>query len=130
MTVEAPPEERPSPEPREEGKVLSILEHLEELRKRLIVAAGAVIVATLASLVATQWLLEWLTEPARDRLEEGEIIFTEPLEYWATHLRGALLAGITISMPVLVYEIMAFVGPGLTRQEKRWLYPIVVGASL
>ena len=130
MTVEAPPEERPSPEPREEGKVLSILEHLEELRKRLIVAAGAVIVATLASLVATQWLLEWLTEPARDRLEEGEIIFTEPLEYWATYFRVALLAGITISMPVIVYEIMAFVGPGLTRQEKRWLYPIVVGASL
>ncbi len=130
MTVEAPPEDRPSPEPREEGKVLTILEHLEELRKRLIVAAGAVIVATLASLVATQWLLEWLTEPARDRLQGGEIIFTEPLEYWATYFRVALLAGITLSMPVVVYEIMAFVGPGLTRQERRWVYPIVIGASL
>ena len=130
MTVEAPPEDRPSPEPREEGKVLTILEHLEELRKRVIIAAGAILVATLASLVATQWLLVWLTEPARDRLQGGEIIFTEPLEYWGTYFRVALLAGITISMPVVVYQIMAFVSPGLTRQEKRWAYPIVIGASL
>jgi sec-independent protein translocase protein TatC len=130
MAVEAPPEDRPPPEPQEEGKVLTILEHLEELRKRLIIAAGAVLIATVVSLVATQWLLEWLTEPARDRLQDGEIVFTEPLEYWGTYFRVALLAGITVSMPVVIYEVMAFVGPGLTRQEKRWAYPIVIGASL
>jgi sec-independent protein translocase protein TatC len=130
MAVEAPPEDTPSPEPREEGKLLTILEHLEELRKRLIWAAGSVIVATLASLVATQWILEWLIEPARDRLQGGEIVFTEPLEYWGTYFRVALLAGIAISMPIVLYQLMAFVGPGLTRQEKRWVYPIVFGASL
>ncbi len=129
MAVEAPPEATPSPEPREEGKLLTILEHLEELRKRLIWAAGSVIVATLASLVATQWILEWLIEPARDRLQGGEIVFTEPLEYWGTYFRVALLAGIAISMPMVLYQLMAFVGPGLTRQEKRWVYPIVFGAS-
>jgi sec-independent protein translocase protein TatC len=42
----------------------------------------------------------------------------------------ALLAGIAIAMPVLVYETLAFIGPGLTRAEKRWLYPIVLGASV
>lgn len=130
MAVEAPPEASPAPEPREEGKVLTILEHLEELRKRLIIAAAAVIIATVASLVATQWILDWLTDPARDRLEGGEIVFTEPLEYWATYFRVALLAGITIAMPIVVYQFMAFVGPGLTGQEKRWAYPIVLGASV
>lgn len=130
MPVEAPPEERPPPEPTAQGKVLTILEHIEELRKRLIWAAGSIIVATLASLVATQWTLEWLTEPARDRLEGGDIIFTEPLEYWGTYFRVALLTGIAISMPMVVYQLMAFVSPGLTRQEKRWAYPIVAGASL
>ena len=114
----------------EEGKVLTILEHLQELRQRLIITAGALLICTLASLIFTQWLLEWLTQPAKDEVEDLAIVYTEPLEYWGTYFRVALLAGVAMSMPVIVYEILAFVGPGLTRQERRWIYPIVVGASL
>jgi sec-independent protein translocase protein TatC len=114
----------------EEGKVLTILEHLQELRQRLIIAAGALLICTVGSLVFTQWLLEWLTAPARDEVEDVAIVFTEPLEYWATYFRVALFAGVALAMPVIVYQILAFVGPGLTRQERRWVYPIVLGASL
>jgi len=121
---------RQQPEPVEEGKVLTILEHLQELRRRLIIAAGALLVCTVASLVFTQRLLDWLTAPAKDEVEDLSIIYTEPLEYWATYFRVALLAGIALAMPVIVYQFMAFVGPGLTRQERRWVYPIVLGASL
>jgi sec-independent protein translocase protein TatC len=42
----------------------------------------------------------------------------------------ATLPGVALAMPVIVYQILAFVGPGLTRQERRWVYPIVVGATL
>ena len=116
----------------EEGKVLTILDHLLELRRRLMIAAGALIVCTIGSLVFTQWLLRWLTAPARNELEgvSGSIVFTEPLEYWGTYFRVALLAGVTLAMPVILYQIMAFVAPGLTKQERRWVYPIVLGASL
>lgn len=114
----------------EEGKVLTILEHLQELRQRLIIAAGALLLCTIASLVFTQWLLEWLTAPAKNEVEDLAIVYTEPLEYWGTYFRVALLAGFALSMPVIVYQLLAFVGPGLTRQERRWVYPIVVGASL
>lgn len=114
----------------EEGRVLTILDHLLELRKRLIIAASALLLCTIGSLVFTQWLLRWLTAPARNEMEDVQIIFTEPLEYWGTYFRVALLAGIALAMPIIVYQILAFVGPGLTRQERRWVYPIVLGASL
>jgi len=50
--------------------------------------------------------------------------------YWAAYFRVALLAGIAIAMPVLVYETLAFIGPGLTRAERRWVYPVALGASV
>jgi len=126
-TASAVPSESAS---RREGRELTIMEHLQELRRRLIVAAIAVVLAVIVSLIFTRQLLEWLTAPAHDSVEDVQIIFTDPVGYWAAYFRVSLLAGITISMPVLVYEALAFVGPGLTRAEKRWLYPIVLGASL
>jgi sec-independent protein translocase protein TatC len=58
------------------------------------------------------------------------LIFTDPLEYWTTFFRVMLLIAITVAMPIIVWQLLAFVGPGLTRKEKRWAYPIVLGASL
>jgi sec-independent protein translocase protein TatC len=113
-----------------EGKVLTILEHLQELRRRLIIASAALLIGILVSAVFTQQFLHWLIAPAKDKVEDLSIIYTEPLEYWATYFRVALVAGVALAMPVIVYEILAFVGPGLTRQERRWVYPIVVGATL
>jgi sec-independent protein translocase protein TatC len=113
-----------------EGKELTIMEHLQELRRRLIIAAAAVILAVTGSLIFTKQLLEWLTAPARDSVEDVTIIFTDPVGYWAAYFRVALLAGIAIAMPVLVYETLAFIGPGLTRAERRWVYPVALGASV
>ena len=64
------------------------------------------------------------------RVENFELVFTQPLEYWTTFFRVMLLIAITLAMPIIVWQILAFVSPGLTRREKRWAYPIVLGASL
>jgi sec-independent protein translocase protein TatC len=74
-------------------------------------------------------MLEWLTAPARNSVEDVRIVFTDPLGYWGAYFRVALLSGVTMAMPVIVYETLAFVGPGLTREERRWIYPLVIGAS-
>ncbi|MGD0765878.1 MAG: twin-arginine translocase subunit TatC, partial [Dehalococcoidia bacterium] len=93
----------------EGGKELTILEHLQELRRRLIVCAAAIVIAVLGSLVLTNKLLEWLTAPAHDRVQNVTIVFTDPLGYWAAYFRVSLVAGIAIAMPVLVYQALAFV---------------------
>lgn len=127
MAAPQTPGEKPA---EEESKVLTILEHIRELRYRIIVSAVALLVATLASLwPLSGWFLEYLAKPAEDRVENFDLIFIEPLEYWTTYFRVALLLGVAISMPIIIYQVMSFVGPALRRSEKRWIYPIVAGAS-
>src|SRR3990170_234375 len=61
--------------------------------------------ASVASLIFTQQLLRWLTDPAKDEVENLEIIFTEPLEYWGTYFRVSLLAGVAPALPVIAYYV-------------------------
>ncbi len=134
MAVQAPPQTpapgTPKPEG-EEGRVLTILEHLRELRYRLMVSAGALVLGVLVSLwPLTGWFIDFLMQPGKERVQNFQLVFTEPLEYWTVYFRVSLLLGVGISMPVIVYQLLAFVGPGLTKQERRWLYPIVAGATL
>lgn len=115
----------PNPE-----KYMTILEHLQELRYRLIVSASAVLIATIISFVFTNRLLQFLVQPVRDSAEGARIIYTEPLGFVVPYFRVALLAGIALAMPVVVYQLLAYVTPGLTPQEKRWVLPTVLGAGL
>lgn len=128
----APPAEPPEPsgEP-QQSNVLTIMEHLQELRYRVLVSMGALVVGVSVSLwPLTGWFIEFLKQPAEDRVENFETFFFEPLEGWTTYFRVSLLLGVAIAMPVLVYQLLAFVGPGLTKRERRWVYPIAAGASL
>jgi sec-independent protein translocase protein TatC len=138
MSVARPPSAGQTPPPSDpeqvrrdrEEKNLTILEHLQELRHRLMICAIALGIGVIVSFYPlTTWVLEWLKEPAANKVEDFELVFTQPLEYWTTFFRVSLLLGITLAMPVILWQIIAFVGPGLTRNEKRWAYPIVAGAS-
>ena len=111
-------------------KELSILEHLQELRQRLIVSAAALVIGFAASLFLTKKFLEWITAPATNAGQDVSIVFTDVLGYWGAYFRVALLAAVAMAMPILVYEVLAFVSPGLTKQERRWVIPIVIGASV
>jgi len=135
MAIQPPVQAPPSPPPpkpgSEEGKILSILEHLQELRYRLMVCGGALVVALAASFYPlTGWFIEFLKQPAEDRVPNFKTVFFDPLEGWATYFRVSLLLGVAIAMPVFIYQILAFVSPGLTATERRWVIPIVIGASL
>ncbi len=121
------PEERPSATG---GKYMTILEHLQELRRRLLVAGLAVVLATGASFYFTEQILEFLKQPAEARSSDFILIFTEPTEKLVAYFRVALLVGLAGAMPVIIYEALMFVAPALTRQEKRWVYAVVLGATL
>ena len=126
MTATAPPIDQA-----DDGKVLTIIEHLQELRYRVMMSAGALAVGVLASLwPLTKYAIHFLVIPAQDQVKGFKLHQFQLLDYWSTYFRVSLLLGIALAMPVIMYHVLRFVGPGLTREERKWLYPIVAGASV
>ncbi|MBI2723854.1 MAG: twin-arginine translocase subunit TatC [Chloroflexi bacterium] len=113
-----------------DGKNLTIIEHLQELRSRVVRCVLALIVGVGVSIwPLTKYAIQFLVQPAKDQLPGFKLHQFQLLDYWSTYFRVSLLLGIAIAMPVIVYQVLAFVAPGLTPRERRWLYPIVVGAT-
>ena len=105
--------------------------HLEELRNRMIVAFAAIGVGFAASYFFKERLFEILMQPLRKVMDVGDtLIFTGLPEAFFTYLKVSLLAGIMLATPVILYEFWMFVAPGLYRQEKKVLLPIVFLSSL
>lgn len=114
------------------GGEMSLLDHLLELRGRVTWMAAAV-VAGMAVFFVPQIgfeAIEFLLEPARQNNPDFRAQAITPMENIATYFRVALLGGLAAAMPMIVYQSLRFIGPALTPTEKRWLYPIAVGASL
>jgi sec-independent protein translocase protein TatC len=119
-----------TPEEAEGGKFLTILEHLQELRNRLFFASIAVVAGLGVSAFFGRRIIDFLKQPAEARSPDFELQFIEPFELFVTYFRVSLLGGLILAMPVIVYQALMFVSPGLSRQERRWLYSVVVGATL
>ena len=96
---------------------MSILDHLRELRRRLLKAAVALAVTTLLTSYFAGDIIKFLIEPYGNKLQT-----LGPTENVITYFRVALLSGAALAMPVIVYQVLGFVIPGLTRAERRWLY--------
>ena len=102
---------------------MTLVEHLDELRSRIIVVAVAVAVAAVAGFFVAEPVLDLLRAalPA-----DTELIQIRVLEGLGVRLRLALLIGLALAMPVILYEIWAFVTPGLTARERRLVWPLLV----
>jgi sec-independent protein translocase protein TatC len=109
------------------GRPMTILEHLLELRTRLIICCLALVVGVAISSVFTDEFFKFLLQPARDKAPDAEIVSNRVLGNFMIYFHVALLGGLIISMPVLVWQTLLFVLPGLTPKEKRWVLPIVLG---
>jgi sec-independent protein translocase protein TatC len=95
---------------------MSLLEHLEELRDRLVKAAIAVFVFTFLSAAFTTQILELLIAPYGQKLQ-----VLGPTEGITIYFRVALTAGLVLSMPFLVYQFLMFILPGLEANEKKYI---------
>ncbi len=135
-TAAEPPDEPPIPPelvddaPGEEGAQLTLGEHLSEIRQRLTIATLSIVLTTVVALVFAQTILDYLLQPGRDAYPEFRPIFTELLGFIGAYIKISLMLGIAGAMPVLVYQAYAFIHPGLTRTERRWLLPIVFVATI
>jgi len=105
---------------------MSIVEHLDELRSRIIVVAISVAVAGILGFYLSEPILELL----RDPLPDGDYTLIQLTigEALAVRLKIALYVGIALSVPIILYELWRFVTPGLTRGERRLIWPLLIGA--
>ena len=110
---------------REESK-LSILDHLQELRQRLIKSVIAVAVASIIAFIFYEWIFYILKLPT----EGLNLIYIEMTEMLGTIMKVCLIAGIILAMPYLVYHGIMFVSPALTPKEKKYVYFILPWIAL
>jgi sec-independent protein translocase protein TatC len=106
---------------------MSIMDHLEELRKRLLIAVLALVVAAGVSFYFAPTLLDMLASPIGGLASLHVIRVTENI---SVTMKVSLLGGVILAMPVIVYELLAFLLPGLHVNEKRWVFFGVPSASL
>ena len=95
----------------------TLLEHLNELRKRLFRSLIALIVGIVVSAAFTDRILKYLIQPYGEELQ-----VLGPTESVVMYFRVALLAGAILAIPYITLQLFLFIAPGLTRKEKRWVY--------
>ncbi len=115
---------------------LPFTDHLEELRRRLIICFIAVAVGFLAAYGFAEEIFQILMKPLIQVLpfenssQKPSLIFTGIAEGFLTYLKVALLAGLFLAAPVIFYELWKFVAPGLYRHEKRYVFPFVLLSTI
>ncbi|MBM4447691.1 MAG: twin-arginine translocase subunit TatC, partial [Chloroflexi bacterium] len=109
-----------------ENRKQSVLEHLQELRRRLIRSVIAIAVASVIAFVFYDWLFYILKLPAGGI----SLVYIEMTEMVGTIMKVCLTAGIILAMPYLVFQGIMFVSPALTSKEKRYVYLILPWIAL
>ncbi len=98
-------------------KNLTFIEHLAELRNRLVVIAVSVLVGTIVSFLFVEQLTALVLEPAKDL----QFVYLSPPELFLAYIRMSLVVGITVTSPIILVQIWSFVQPGLIKKEKIYL---------
>jgi sec-independent protein translocase protein TatC len=115
-------------EPLPEGTLIS---HLLELRSRLLRAMIAVLIAFLPCAYYSNQIFDWLSTPLVSKLPAGQkLIATTVTATFTAPLKLSLVAGLLIAMPYVLYQVWAFVAPGLYRKEKRFALPLLASAII
>ena len=111
---------------------VSFIQHLEELRYRLIVCLITVFVGTIAAYAFKEEIFKFIATPLLRALPPGDqqLIFTGLMEAFMVYLKASFFAGLMASVPVILYQFWAFVAPGLHPHERRMVVPFVFFASL
>ena len=118
-------EETESAEDLTEGTLLS---HLIELRSRLLKISLAVILVFIALLPWSGDIFSMVSEPLREVLPSGQMIATQVASPLLTPFKLTFFAALFLAMPVVLYQLWAFVAPGLYRKEKRFAMPLLASS--
>src|SRR5438034_9519991 len=108
------------------GAKMSFLEHLDELRKRIVTSLIAVAVGILVSFTFIQRIYGFLMAPTMRVLPQGsKLIYTEPGEAFSLYITLSMIVGTLLASPFIMYQLWLFIAPGLYSNEKRLAIPFV-----
>lgn len=121
---------------------MSLTEHLDELRKRILASLVAVIISFMGCFYFSEYIFKILTLPIHNTLKLSlqspfihfeptgnpglNLVFLAPAEALWMHLKISLISALIVSSPVIFYEIWKFISPGLLEKEKKYVFPFVV----
>jgi len=135
-TIQSPPPPNPNPNPEEEqveGKQMSFLEHLEELRMRLLRSIYAIIICTGVCFWKRDAIYAYLSKPLTDSLiashQSPKLVYTNPVDPFNLYLELSIVVGLFLASPFVLWQLWLFIAPGLYRHEKRYVWPFVLLTS-
>jgi len=109
---------------------MTFLEHLEELRKRLLISIVAILVAFIACWNFADRIFGWLSLPVTKFLPPGEkLVYTRLTEPFMLYMKVAFYAAIFVAAPVILSQLWLFISPGLYKRERRWAIPFIIAAT-
>jgi len=115
-----------------EDSAAPLIEHLAELRTRLIRSVMAFIIAMIAMFTVAEPILEFISQPLANVLnargEDARLIFTAPQEKFFVLIRISIIAGFALSFPVIAHQLWRFVAPGLYASEKGAILPFLIAS--
>ncbi|HET9680564.1 MAG TPA: twin-arginine translocase subunit TatC [Candidatus Limnocylindrales bacterium] len=122
MTSEpALPEVIPAgPEPRAQGGVMPLVEHLAELRTRIVWSIIAIAVGSVVGFLASDWAIDVLRSPLP---VDQPLIYLDIGDPFAIRIKISIVIGVILAMPVILWHVWRFVAPGLTATERRAVLP-------
>jgi len=103
-----------------ENKKMTLVEHLAELRKRIVVTLIIIILFSILSYIFVEEIIEFLT-----RVMEEELVYISPAEAFLTQIKVAIFAGFIGALPVILYQIWSFILPALKKDERKYLTLLV-----
>jgi len=112
------------------GERTSIISHLEELRSRLVRASIAILIGFGVCYWQVQPIFHWIVKPLRDVMPDAPLVMLKLTEAFMTYLTLAIWAGLLVASPVVLYQLWAFIAPGLYRHEKKLIAPLVIVSTI
>ena len=114
-----------------EGGKMSFLEHLDELRRRIIYAVLSLAGGFILCCFFIQQLFDFIMRPLQAMLPPGgTLVYTDPTEAFVLYIKIAAIAGLLVASPLIFMQVWLFIAPGLYSHEKKWAIPFVAMSTV
>jgi sec-independent protein translocase protein TatC len=123
--------EAAEPEPDHESGKMSFLEHLDELRKRLVHVVAYVGIGFFVCWFFHRQIYDFLAVPITKALPPNtKLVYTNVISVFTLYMKVAFIGGIFVTLPFILFEVWRFIAPGLYRKEKKYIIPFLVSSML